>query len=370
MKKTNIVIASILKPLTDSRAFYKLAISLRETNKYHINIIGFLEKNPPKLENIEFTAIFDKDRLHPTRLLVPFRFFSQLLHIRPSLVIVTTYELLFPALILKPFVGYKLIYDLQENYAKNIRHNRTLSKWLRYPASVYIQIVEKIGKPFVDHYFMAEQCYPQEFPDIKNYTVLENKHHGNVDNKPSFYLPTTAIKFILTGTLTKVYGIEEGIQWFKRLKSHFPQAQLSIVGYAPMADFRSKIRELSINSPDIHLQLSDHPLNQQVIISAMKEADILLLPYRWLPSIWSKIPTKIYEALAMKIPMIIPENPLWIKLIAPYPAGTAVDFSQLNAGQLRTMIAQQQFTQPVGEEVTWESEKPKLLQLVEKLLGQ
>ncbi|QDH80380.1 glycosyltransferase family 4 protein [Echinicola soli] len=368
MKKTKIVIASVLKPLTDSRAFYKLAISLRETNKYHINIIGFLEKNPPKLENIEFMSIFGRDRLHPKRLLVPFRFLSQLLHIRPELVIITTYELLLPALILKPFIGYKLVYDLQENYVKNILFNRTLNKWLKYPAAAYVQIVEKIGKSFVNHYFMAEKCFQQEFPSIKNYTVLENKHHGNVNNKPAFYLPTTAIKFILTGTLTKVYGIEEGIQWFKSIKPYFPHAQLHIVGYAPMADFRSRIRELSASSPDIYLQVSDRPLRQQAIFSAMDKADVLLLPYHSIPSIWSKIPTKIYEALAIKIPMIIPENPLWTALISSHPAGTALDYSHPNLNRLRSMIAQQQFTQPVDEEVTWESEKPKLLQLVENLI--
>ncbi|GGF39168.1 glycosyltransferase family protein [Echinicola rosea] len=367
MKKTNIVIASVLKPLTDSRAFYKLAISLRETNKYHINIIGFLEKNPPKLENIEFISIFGKDRLHPARLLVPFRFFSRLCRIRPKLVIVTTYELLLPALLLKPFIGFRLIYDLQENYAKNILHNHTVSRWIRYPAAGYVQLVEKIARPFVDHYFMAERCYPLEFPRIHNYSVLENKYYKSAEDSPPFYLPKSGIKFILTGTLAKAYGTDIGIQWFNRIKAHFPDAQLLIVGYAPVADFRSKIRELSADSPGIDLRISDRPVHQQMIFSAMKEADVLLLPYQPLPSIWSKIPSKMYEALAMKIPMIIPENPLWTALISPYPAGTALDFSFPSLEQLQSLIDRQQFTRPVGEEVTWESEKGKLLRLVENL---
>ena len=50
MSQTQIVIASVLKPLKDPRLYYRFAISMRETNKYLINIIGFSLKKEPEEE--------------------------------------------------------------------------------------------------------------------------------------------------------------------------------------------------------------------------------------------------------------------------------------------------------------------------------
>jgi hypothetical protein len=47
MKKTKVVIASILKPIDDSRMYEKFGLSLEQANEYEINIIGFASKNIP-----------------------------------------------------------------------------------------------------------------------------------------------------------------------------------------------------------------------------------------------------------------------------------------------------------------------------------
>src|SRR5690606_42149493 len=94
MIKARIVIASVLKPVTEPRAYHKLALSLRETNKYRINIIGFCSKKKPDLEDLRFTSVFCRPRTHPSRILAPFRFIREVFRYRPELVIVTTYELL------------------------------------------------------------------------------------------------------------------------------------------------------------------------------------------------------------------------------------------------------------------------------------
>ncbi|AGA79766.1 glycosyltransferase [Echinicola vietnamensis] len=371
MKKTKIVIASVLKPLTDSRAFYKLAISLRETNKYHINIIGFLEKNPPNSENIEFTSIYRKSRLHPARVLVPFNFFSKLLRIRPQLVIVTTYELLVPAILLKPFLRFKVIYDLQENYAKNIIHNQTMPSLFRKTAAAYVRFVENSCHPSIDHYFMAERSYPQEFPHITNYTILENKYSGEVHSTTPFSLSNDRLRLTMTGTLTEVYGIEDGIHWFKVIHKHFPSFRLHLIGHFPIADFRKRIEALGKDCPGIKLELHDRPVAQSTIYEALAATDILLLPYRQLPSIMHKFPTKIYEALAKGIPVITTENPQWKAMLASYPAGITLDFTQPENSltTLRDFLTWGLFRNSVGPEIRWESEQPKLLNIVEKLMG-
>src|SRR5690606_31766553 len=172
MIKARIVIASELKPVTEPRAFHKLALSLRETNKYRINIIGFCSKKKPVLEDLLFTGIFCRPRSHPSRLLASLKFLREIFRYRPQLVIVTTYELLPSALVGKLFLRYRLVYDLQENYHQNVLLNQTLFAGIRKIVAGIIQLVERAAHPFIDHYFFAEQVYPSQFPYIKKFTVL------------------------------------------------------------------------------------------------------------------------------------------------------------------------------------------------------
>src|SRR5680860_995089 len=171
MNKARIVIASVLKPVTEPRAFHKLALSMRETNKYHLNIIGFYSKKKPILKGIQFTCIFNRHRTHFFRALAPIKFLMEVFKYKPDLVIVSTYELVPMALLGKLWFKYKLVYDLQENYSKNILSNRTVPFGLRHFLSFFIKAIEASAHPFMDHYFFAEKSYPLEFPYITKYTL-------------------------------------------------------------------------------------------------------------------------------------------------------------------------------------------------------
>ncbi|UCS92611.1 glycosyltransferase [Echinicola marina] len=286
------------------------------------------------------------------------------------MVIISTYELLFPAAFLKGILKYKLIYDVQENYTKNIQFNQTLPYWLKLIAVKYVQFVEKITKVMIDHHFFAEQCYEKELPDIKDFTILENKYAGKAKSIAPFRIDKQHLKFIINGTITPVYGAEQAIHWFNHLKQHYPDASLEIIGYCPLSEYKSKLEALAMISPSVRLKLSAKPMSQKVIYDALSKANILLLPYHDLPSISPKIPTKIYEALALGMPMIIPNNPIWEELVSPYSAGCSIDFSKPKDSLLpfKNFLKTPKYTKPVGPEVTWENEATKLRKIVAKLI--
>src|SRR5690606_8043365 len=267
MKKARIAIASVLKPLTEPRAFGKLAISLRETNKYHLNIIGFCSKIFPKGQGIRFCCIFKQHRTHFTRVFVPFKFLWEIFRYRPSLLIVTTYELLPMAVLGKFFLKYPLIYDVQENYHLNVLLNNSRSAVIKHALAFFIKAVEKTAHPFIDHYFFAERSYPSEFPYIQDYTILENKY--NFPIKPPkqrmALMHTSKPKFIITGTITPVYGVENAIKWFLKLKEIFPEASLKITGHVPQKKFRKHLENCYGNEPRLQLNFSGLPLPYSLI---------------------------------------------------------------------------------------------------------
>jgi len=369
MIKKRIVIASVLKPITDPRAFYKLALSLRETNKYSLNIIGFCSKKKPFVNDIQFTTIFCRSRTHPSRLLAPFRFLQEILRCRPQLVIITTYELLPMALVGQFLLRYRLIYDVQENYSQNVLLNQTSSRLIRNMAAWLIRVIEKASHPFIAHYFFAEQVYSSQFPYIDKFTVLENKFQGEFIPKGD--ADTKQTTFIISGTITPVYGVEKAINWFVSLQQHFPELTLTILGHVPLQSFQKQLEKLVENHPPITLNLSSSPIPHSAILEGLREAEIVLMPYDTIDSISHKIPSKLYESLALKKPVLISKNPLWQKMIAVYPAGLCVDFENTTdaVAVYNKLQSLHLYQVDPGIELRWEGEKQRLIQAVARVVG-
>ncbi|MBI0397758.1 glycosyltransferase family protein [Cyclobacterium marinum] len=366
-QKPPIIVASVLKPVDDSRMLYKLGFSIRETNKYDLNIIGFSSKKTPKVENIRLIEIFSGPRTNLSRIFVHFKFLRQLIKIRPAVVIVTTFELLPIATLAKPFLSYKLIYDVQENYGKNITYNQTMPAFLRVVAKSLVRLSERLGKTAIDHYIFAEQCYATEMPSINSYTVIENKAAISSPFKPSFRLPNPiSPHFIICGTITPVYGVIPAIEWFLKLKEALPNAKLTLVGHCPLTSFYQELTNIYGLEEGIHLELSDHPLPIGHIRNKVLEADILMLPYLLLPSIKDKIPTKLYEGIALQKVILMSQNPLWKTIVDKYPAGICIDFlaTEEVSSVWKSLLNLDYYQLQPDENLFWEAEKRKFQQLL------
>src|SRR5690606_5152498 len=370
MNKTRIVIASVLKPVTEPRAFSKLALSLRETNKYRINIIGFCSKKSQTVDDIGFTAIFCRKRTHISRLFASLKFLRVLFQDTPAVVIVTTYELLPAALLGKAMLRFKLVYDMQENYAQNILLNHSTPNILRRLLAGIVRGVERTAHPWVDHYFFAEQVYARQFQHINKFSVIENKF------TPPFPLSLldTVIPvpphFVISGTITPVYGIEKAVLWFLALQEHLPEATLTIIGHVPLEAFRKKLIAWAALHHNIYLQISTHPIDYHLILNAVQQAAVVLMPYELVESIRYKIPSKLYESVALRKPLIISENPSWSQIVDYYPAGISIDFTKTDNAVIdfQTLQVRRLYRISPGPEVQWEGEAGKLVRVLEDLV--
>lgn len=369
--KKRIIIASVLKPSTDSRMLYKFGFSLRETTKYEVYILGFSEKKYRKINSIHLYPLFSKTRKHPSRALAPIRLIRFIFKTKPHLVILTTYELIPAVIFARIFFKFKIIYDIQENYSLNVLSNKTLPKGFRHIAAGWIRWWEKKADPIVDHYFFAEQCYRDEFPQLLNGTVLENKFNGTPLIVQPFSLGRKRpIRFILAGTLTPVYGIAEGMNWFIQFNTYFPNQTLSVIGHCPIESYRQELEAMAKDNPQINLELSDTPIPFARIQEVIAEADCWLMPYQLLPSIAAKIPTKLYEAIACGKVVLITKNPVWEVLLNTYSAGQSIVFnkSKWTKAEMESLYLDTFYTTRQDETVCWSTEAPKLLSVIEILL--
>jgi hypothetical protein len=369
MQKPRIVIASTLKPLLDPRAFYRFALSLRETNKYHLNIIGFSTKKAVDQSDIHFHSLFESKRTAFKRLFVGIKFLRLLKMIRPKLIIVTTYELLLPAVIYKVFNRCKLIYDVQENHRFNVRYNSVNSKPFQFLILPFIQLIEFGSRPFIDQYILAEVCYKEEMPWVGNAVILENKYFGEYKKvKSKRFEANQPLNFLITGTLTEVYGILEGIYWFGEFVKQYPSARLHVIGHVTMEEYGLKILEAAASISQILLDISYTPIAYERILDAYEVADLVLMPYYQIPSISPKVPSKMYECLAMGVPFLHAPNEKWASTTNQYQAGFEVDFGDMtNIPQVIDHIFNATFfEQGIVKSAYWKVQEQEVLQ---KLIG-
>ncbi|WP_291787839.1 glycosyltransferase [Cecembia sp.] len=373
MSKPKILIASMLKPLKDPRAFYRLGISLRETNKYRINIIGFSLKKEFGDKNLKFTSLPVRSRKGFSRIFSAFAFFRIYRKERPALSIICTWELIPFAVFGKWLYGGKLVYDVQENYVQNIKYNRTMQGVQRVFARSLLIAVEQSGKHFIDHFIFSEQCYIKEKPSFLPFTVLENKFHTEqVSLFRQKKLNYPGIHMLISGTITEVYGTMEALQWFLELQKKYPEIHLHVIGHCPLPDFGIALRKEAEGAVNVVLELENRPVAYPLILEAYANADLVLLPYMQLPSIREKIPSKLYECMAIGVPFLHSPNPLWTSIAEKYQAGLEVDFSKRDHGGeiMAKLLSTTFYIKAFPYEAFWaHKEKAQLQDLVNRLIN-
>jgi glycosyltransferase involved in cell wall biosynthesis len=372
--KTKILITSVLKPADDVRSCDKIGQSLAQTNKYEVNIIGFESKKKVVKKNISLYPIFKFQRNSLKRLLAPYYVLKKYLQVKPKLIIVTTPELLLVIYLIRILFGTRIIYDIQENYRMNIKQNKIYRGIWRPLILLQLKVLENISKYFVDAYFIAEKVYEKQLSFIhrKPFIKLLNKsvlplgaQKGSITISPDH-----PIKFIYSGTIGEEYGTKEAIQFCQNVHEIDPTITLTIVGYSPDRQYFTGIKKLAANLSYITFITDDRPIPHSEILAQIKNADVALLPYQLNSNIAGRFPTKIYDYLALGIPMIIPVQHEWKHYLDQYQAGISVDFLTQDIESIIKELCTTSFylTLP-KDEILWESQSPSLLKLVEKILS-
>ncbi len=364
-----IVIASVLKPIDDTRLYEKLGATLADTGDFHVDIIGFRSSVNPKYPNISFYPLFQFHRLHPVRLLSELRLIKLLVKLKPDLLIITTHELLFAASVYKLLYGKAVIYDVCENYQANIAHGTGFNYLIRPVLSTLVRLKERLTKPFIDQYFLAEQAFIKEMPFMRNKaTIIENKCL-HLSSKKEIVRNGNEIKFLFSGTIAREYGIFEAIMFSNTLKDSGYNNKLVIIGRCAHIETLEQLKSSVKGNSHIEMMVDSYPVPHQLIIDKMLDSDFGLLPYYLAPHLKSRFPTKIFEHLAAKLPIIITDNPPWTDFCKKYNAGISIDFSNYEPSKFIDLIKTTSFFNNTKDEgIYWEAEGKKLISVIKELL--
>ncbi len=368
MSNRVVAILSVLKPVDDTRNYEKIAVSLSNTNKYDINIIGFWTKKIPLAKGITFHPIFHFQRNSLARILAPVKIWQILYKLKPELIIVTCTELLAVTCLYKIIFGTRIVFDVQENYYRNILYSGAYSNLLKYPLAYYTRVTEYITSPFIDLFILAEKVYEYQLTFMnKNLLVVENKATVSYNLRHSKHIHRHKKRFLYCGTITRHYGIFDAISFFKSISTQFADCELIIAGYAPDKEVLKEVLKEKEDWLSIKIVGGSYLLTHSEIVTEMMLADYVLLPYQPGKSLDGRIPTKLYECLAMEIPIIIAPNPSWNDLVIENMSGIIHDFKSEPMSPFIDRLQKDYYGNNLSKNHLWGNAEPQLLQRIDTL---
>ncbi|MER2998238.1 glycosyltransferase [Pontibacter populi] len=374
MSEKRILLASLLKPVNDTRMYGKLGLSLCKLPYAQVHIAGFAAPVPDNIPaNMQLHPIFSFKRLSSGRLTAQQKFWRLLQTVKPDLFIVCTHELLLSAWLYARNHNCRLIYDVRENYSLNLTAQDAYNPILKRVLAAGVRSIEKLTAPTIAHFLLAEKSYAQELPFIGNrYTIVENKYKPDTD----YRLPDTPvkinrerIKLLYSGTIAGIYGVFEAVKLTEQLYHLNPNSTLTIIGYCAHGPTSQKLKQTIADKPYITLIGGNKLVPYPEILHAIATHDIGLLPYHPNPSTFRCIPTKLYEYMAYGLPILIQQNPIWQNLLLNADAGLTINFNKTGATNLLQTIYDTIFYKNgIPTDIFWESEEEKLIQVVSRVL--
>lgn len=358
MKNKRILIASVLKPPFEPRMYEKLGLSLSQNPDKEVHIFGFGEKEDfhSDYAKIHFSGSFK--RLTFQRILTYFKFLFLALRIRPQVIILESFELIPFALIYRLLIKSKIIYDVRENYSLNIKSQNIYPKISRAILITYIQLCEALAKYFFDLFIYAEICYSEQlsFPEEKC-IVLENKYAGPKISSGN----SSERKLAFTGTLHRITGLKRIIELVKSNQGN--SYELFISGHMTDNELKADLDSIS-KLPNVHLNISNSALKPSDIYNTYGKANLLLAPYEIDEANRYKIPTKIYDALALGMTIILSSNPFWEEKFSDFPNVLFHDFdSDLDLENILKKVKSQSFK--IDDSAFWNSQSINIRRIQE-----
>ncbi len=365
-KKKICMLATVHYPPFNIRVFHKEAKSLAEAGydvtiiaQYHkneivkgIKIVG-VPKAPNRLYRMTITSIQAlikaiKERAHIYHLHSP--------------------EQLPLGMVLK-IIGKKVIYDVHEDFPKDFLTKEWIPKLLRKLTSLTFKIFQCFSIQFIDFIISATPSIAKSFPASKNVTITNFPFLELTNSvKRSKNERRDTFNLIYAGDLSRERGIYELIQSLEFIDKKV-NAKMLLIGKFCNKDFEEKIKILSRNTKVKIVPWV--PFDE--VIKFYGDSDVGVIVFHPIPNHLEAIPNKLFEYMAVGLPVVASNFPLWKEIIEgnhcgiivnpldPKDIARGINFLLLNPNLIKKMG--ENGRRAVIERFNWEREKEKLLNL-------
>ncbi len=274
--KTKVLFASSLKPACDTRT-EKI---LRSFDDYDCFFCGVGSG-----QTLKHITAWEYSRSLIFRVKLLLKFFVVARKIKPEVIVVNSLEFVPVLKMLKNKIGFKVIYDMQEDYVKNITHHNGFKGLKRKIGVAYVKKLTTQLLKLVEGVIYAEKVYQQDL--VVPSVTIENKSISNAKRIKQLSNP---VRLVFTGTLTKECGIYLALDWLDRLEE-IGEYELTMIGHTPLPEDHKRLK--GIDKSNFIYKGSLSPIPHQDLVDEMVCSDFGLICYEISPSKKGKMPTKL-----------------------------------------------------------------------------
>jgi glycosyltransferase involved in cell wall biosynthesis len=278
-------------------------------------------------------------------------------------------ELMWVGVLLK-LGGARVIYDVHEDVPKQIMSKHWIPGWARPLISKAVWSVEQVVARILDGIVAATPSIADKFPADKTVVVQNFPEAGFADADGASPLSERADAFVYTGGLMEVQGVREMAEAFAQLPDGMTG---TIAGTFHPPALEDEIR--SLPGWERVRYLGQVPRDQvRRVMSGGRTGLVLNHPTLNYVDAYS---TKMFEYMALGIPVVCSNFPLWTEIVGGADCGIAVDprDPRAIADAIRTLADDADRARRLGENgqraiaarYNWEAELAKLEALYRKV---
>jgi glycosyltransferase involved in cell wall biosynthesis len=230
---------------------------------------------------------------------------------------------LFPLVIMLKLLGMRTVCDVHEDFAEQIRHKEWIAPALRRGLAGMVRVGLRALPWLSDAVILAEDSYVRNFPSTANITVVRNFPLLPSVHKTEYR--EGCFRLIYVGDVRVVRGIATCIHVTHRLAAEGVPVELRVVG-----SFASRDEESSMHALVHRLEVGDRVswLGRRLpeeVPELLSQCDIGLALLHPIGNYRESYPTKMFEYMAVGLPAVVSDFPLWANVLGENDCGCVVN---------------------------------------------
>jgi len=270
-------------------------------------------------------------------------------------------------------LGRTVVYDMHENVPKALTSKAWLPLGLGRDVSRLWRQAESAllcGMPVV----FAERSYPADYPRVRHSAVVENLPLPELTRMQR--QPNEVFTFVYVGSVARARGIDAMLDAVERLRAEGRRVWFDCVGPIYDSALARELEERTARLGD-HVTLHGRLGSQEAMaVVARGHVGVALLQPR--PNYVESFPTKMFEYMAIGLPVVVSDFPLYREVVEGSECGLAVEPTGAHAAEAIGWLMDHpdevarmgaRGRTAVMDRYNWTTEGNKLLALYEELLG-
>jgi glycosyltransferase involved in cell wall biosynthesis len=282
---------------------------------------------------------------------------------------------LIPVGLLLKFQGEKVIYDVHEDVPRDVLTKNWMPPPVRATVSFLMMAVERLASSMFDGIVAATPTIAKRFPTSKTICVRNVPRLSEFTVKPSAVSLGEAT-FVYIGLINRARGLEKMMQAAALVRDRTSTGiMLDLAGPPDQVDVGKVIQSCEA----VDFTRYHGCLDRTGVAQLLSKAQAGLVVLQPMQSFRDSLPVKMFEYMAVGIPVIASDFPLWREIVEEARCGLLVNPLDSNdiARAMRWIVDNPAQARAMGERgraavqqrFNWEREAPSLLGMYKRITG-